>query len=193
MLSDVIQCSPWSLSLLAAAGSSALDAYAGFIDDCVQLAQDHARSVQSRSSVAQPTLRWKLKLPSHWTPNCENKFSSLEWLKNIGVLRGRALFDNGRRPGFRTPDGGFLDPDPIDAHAFHILACDGARLVGACGCIISNPTGLFVSPRGFSAKEHFRKCFKRWTPGEPKSSRSGDGLSTRDTEPQSAISASVFS
>jgi Acetyltransferase (GNAT) domain len=148
MLADVIQCSPWSLSLLAAAGSSALDAYAGFIDDCVQLAQDHARSVQNRSSVAQPTLRWKLKLPSHWTPNCENKFSSLEWLKNVGVLRGRVLFDNGRRPGFRTPDGGFLDPDPIDAHAFHILACDGARLVGCVRLYHLEPNGpLCVTER----------------------------------------------
>jgi Acetyltransferase (GNAT) domain len=130
MLADAIQCSPWSLSALAAAGSSALDAYAGFLGDCVQLAQDHARSVQNQSSVDQPSLSWRLKLPSHWTPNCENEFSSRECLKNVSALRGRVLFDNGRRPRFRAPNGGFLDPDPIDARAFQILAYDGARLVG---------------------------------------------------------------
>lgn len=130
MLADVIQCAPWSLSSLAAAGSSALDAYAGFLGDCVQLAQDHARRVQNQRSVDQPSLKWNLKLPFHWAANCQKEFLALEWLKNVSVLRGRVLFDNGRRPGFRTPDGGFLDPDPIDAHAFHILAYDGARLVG---------------------------------------------------------------
>src|ERR1700730_6100988 len=122
MLADLIERTPWSLSALAAAGSSALDAYAGFLDDCVRLAEDHPRSVPNHVSVCQSSLRWQLKLPPQWKPNCKDESSSLDWLKNVSALRGKVLFDNGKRPAFRTPDGGFLDPDPIDVRAFHILA-----------------------------------------------------------------------
>jgi hypothetical protein len=45
-------------------------------------------------------------------------------------LRGSALFDNGRRPHFRTNDGSYVDPDPIDVHAYHLLAYEGATLAG---------------------------------------------------------------
>jgi hypothetical protein len=57
------------------------------------------------------------------------------------VLRGRVLFDSGKRPAFRTPDGAFLDPDPIDVHAFHILTYDGAKLVGCVRLYHLDPDG----------------------------------------------------
>jgi len=141
ILADLIECSPWTLPALASAGSSVLDAYASFLGDCVQLAQDHARSVENQSDIDQPFLNWTLKLPSHWTPNCEIESSSLEWLTNVRALRGRVLYDNGRRPRFRTPEGGFLDPDPIDVRAFHILAYDDATLVGCVRLYHLEPDG----------------------------------------------------
>jgi Acetyltransferase (GNAT) domain len=136
----LIERAPWSLSALAVAGSSALDAYASFLHDCVRLADDHAREVQNHL-VPQPSLRWQLKLPPHWKPNCGNDCSSLDWLAEVRVLRGRVLFDSGIRPAFRTPGGAFLDPDPIDVHAFHILTYDGAKLVGCVRLYHLDPDG----------------------------------------------------
>jgi hypothetical protein len=128
-LSDLIELAPWSLSALAGAGAAALDAYASFLSDCVQLAEDQASKVEVRFA-ARPPLEWRLKSPILWRPKNENDRSSLDWLAEVRALRGRVLFDGGKRPAFRTPDGAFLDPDPVDFHAFHILAYDGARLVG---------------------------------------------------------------
>jgi hypothetical protein len=139
-LADLIERASWSLSALAVAGSSALDAYASFLHDCVRLADDHAREVQNHL-VPQPFLSWQLKLPPHWKPNCENDCSSLDWLGEVRVLRGRVLFDSGKRPAFRTPDGAFLDPDPIDVHAFHILTYDCAKLVGCVRLYHLDPDG----------------------------------------------------
>jgi hypothetical protein len=139
-LADLIERAPWSLSALAVAGSSALDAYASFLHDCVRLADDHARDVQNHL-VPQPFLSWQLKLPPHWKPNCKNDCSSPAWLAEVRVLRGRVLFDSGKRPAFRAPDGAFLDPDPIDLHAFHILTYDGAKLVGCVRLYHLDPDG----------------------------------------------------
>jgi hypothetical protein len=138
MLADVIECSPWSLSTLTAAGSSALDAYTSFLRDCVRLADDHAREVQNHL-VSQPSLNWQLKLPPRWEPICEK--DSLGWLAEVRVLRGSVLFDSGKRPAFRTLDGAFLDLDPIDVHAFHILTYDGATLVGCVRLYHLDPDG----------------------------------------------------
>jgi hypothetical protein len=60
----------------------------------VRLADDHAREVQNHL-VPQPSLSWQLKLPPHWKLNCENDRSSLDWLAEVRVLRGR---DSGIRP-----------------------------------------------------------------------------------------------
>jgi hypothetical protein len=139
-LADLIERAPWGLSALAVAGSSALDAYASFLHDCLRLADDHVREVQNHL-VPQPSLSWQLKLPPRWKPNCKNDCSSLDWLAEVMMLRGRVLFDSGKRPAFGTPDGAFLDPDPIDVHAFHILTYDGATLVGRVRLYHLDPDG----------------------------------------------------
>jgi GNAT superfamily N-acetyltransferase len=41
------------------------------------------------------------------------------------------LYDGGRRPGFRAVDGRFWDPDPVDLHAYHVLARREGELLGA--------------------------------------------------------------
>lgn len=55
----------------------------------------------------------------------------------IAELRGRVLFDGGRRPSFRDAEGRYDDPDPLDRHAFLIGVRQGGDLVG---CIRTNPT-----------------------------------------------------
>lgn len=57
----------------------------------------------------------------------------------IAELRGRILFEAGRRPSFRTPDGRYDDPDPLDCHAFLIGVRNGGELIG---CIRTNPTSM---------------------------------------------------
>src|SRR5687768_4251383 len=51
-------------------------------------------------------------------------------LDEISELRGRVLYDNGRRPDFRLPSGHFADPDPLDPHAYHIIARNDGNPVG---------------------------------------------------------------
>src|SRR5215469_10127590 len=60
---------------------------------------------------------------------CE-AYSLPDWLKEVRSLRGSVLFDNGRRPHFKTGNGRFCDADPIDLYAYHILAYDRMRLIG---------------------------------------------------------------
>jgi hypothetical protein len=56
--------------------------------------------------------------------------TSPAWLEEVRSLRGAALFDHGRRPKFKTGDGRYADSDPIDLHAWHVLAYAGDNLVG---------------------------------------------------------------
>jgi hypothetical protein len=53
-----------------------------------------------------------------------------KWVEDVRSLRGATLFDNGRRPHFKTIDGSYVDADPIDLHAWHVLAYAGNSLVG---------------------------------------------------------------
>jgi Acetyltransferase (GNAT) domain len=64
--------------------------------------------------------------------------SSAEWLDEVRSLRGAALFDNGRRPKFKTGDGCYADSDPIDLYAWHVLAYAGDSLAG---CVRVYPLG----------------------------------------------------
>ncbi|WP_296709599.1 GNAT family N-acyltransferase [Rhodoblastus sp.] len=128
-LNDLIERAPWSLSALAAAGKASLDAYASFLGDCVRLADARAKGAQSHF-VPRPSLSWRLKEPPGWKLDRDNNGPTLDWLAEVRALRGKAFYEDGRRPAFRTPAGAFLDPDPIDRHAFHVLAYDGAKLVG---------------------------------------------------------------
>lgn len=57
-------------------------------------------------------------------------------LEEISELRGRVLYDNGRRPAFKLPMGRFSDSDLLDSQAFHIVA----RNEGVCvGCVRNVP------------------------------------------------------
>ena len=74
-------------------------------------------------------LSWQLRSPLDRRSYCEGR-SLPHWLEDVRSLRGSVLFDNGRRPHFRTGDGRFCDADPIDLYAYHIFVHDGLRLVG---------------------------------------------------------------
>lgn len=74
-------------------------------------------------------LSWQLRSPLDRRSYCGGRCLP-DWLKEVRSLRGSVLFDNGRRPHFRTGDGCFCDADPIDLYAYHILVHDGMRLVG---------------------------------------------------------------
>ena len=58
----------------------------------------------------------------HWELHTPAGLTAPGWLEEISELRGRVLYESGRRPGFRRTDGRFADPDPRDMHAYHILA-----------------------------------------------------------------------
>jgi N-acyl-L-homoserine lactone synthetase len=74
-------------------------------------------------------LSWQLRSPLDRRSCCGGR-SLPDWLKEVRSLRGFVLFDNGRRPHFKTGNGRFCDADPIDFDAYHILVYDRMRLVG---------------------------------------------------------------
>ena len=127
-LSKLIDLLPESLPSLVAAGSAALDAYAQFLTDCVELAEKHCQVSPIRSEMPQ-FLSWQLHGPLRDT-NGDARESLPKWIDEVRSLRGAALFDNGRRPHFRTGDGSYADSDPIDLHSWHVLAYAGDSLVG---------------------------------------------------------------
>jgi GNAT acetyltransferase-like protein len=57
-------------------------------------------------------------------------------LDEISELRGRVLYENGRRPAFRLPTGHFADPDPLDQQAYHVVAQNCGK---AIGCVRNVP------------------------------------------------------
>jgi hypothetical protein len=158
MLCDLIARAPGSLSALAAAGSSALDAYAEFLGDCVRLAKDAAGKAENRG-IRQSCLSWRLKPPPRWNSNFETAALTLDWLAEVRALRGKALFDGGKRPAFKTEEGVFLDPDPIDFHAFHILACDEEKLVGCVRVYHLDRDGLACVAEKILGETKYRQLF----------------------------------
>ena len=57
--------------------------------------------------------------------------SAPAWLAEVREMRGRVLYDEGRRPFFRLPNGSFYDSDPADLHAYHVIARSQGRAVGS--------------------------------------------------------------
>jgi hypothetical protein len=51
-------------------------------------------------------------------------------LDQIAEFRGQVLYDGGRRPAYRGPDGRCADPDQSDLDAYHITATADSDLVG---------------------------------------------------------------
>ncbi|MGA2848808.1 MAG: GNAT family N-acyltransferase [Terracidiphilus sp.] len=128
-LSKLIDLLPESLPSLVSAGGAALDAYAQFLTDCVELAENHCRFSRARSQRPSEFLSWQLHGPL--LDSLGGAVESWpEWIDEVRSLRGAALFENGRRPHFRTREGRYADSDPIDLHAWHLLAYAGDSLVG---------------------------------------------------------------
>jgi Acetyltransferase (GNAT) domain len=128
-LAKLIDGIPESLPALVAAGSAALGAYAQFLADCVELAENHCRAFPILSEAPSQFLSWQVRCPLRDSMNGAGE-SSPKWLDEVRSLRGAALFDNGRRPKFKSGDGCYRDSDPIDPYAWHVLAYFGDRLVG---------------------------------------------------------------
>jgi hypothetical protein len=128
-LAKLIDRIPDSLPALVAAGSAALDAYAQFLTDCVELAENHCHASPMLSEAPSQFLSWQLRRPLQDSMSGAGD-SSPQWLDEVRSLRGVALFENGRRPKFKTEDGSYADSDPIDLYAWHVLAYAGDRLVG---------------------------------------------------------------
>jgi len=128
-LAKLIDRIPGSLPALVAAGNAALDAYAQFLTDCVELAENHCHASPTFSGAPSQFLSWQLRCPLLNSMSGAGE-SSPQWLDEVRSLRGAALFDHGRRPKFKTGDGRYADSDPIDLYAWHVLAYAGDSLVG---------------------------------------------------------------
>jgi GNAT acetyltransferase-like protein len=128
-LAKLIDRIPESLPALVTAGTAALNAYAQFLTDCIELAESHCHAFAVPSETPSQFLSWQLHRPPRDSMSSAGA-SSPEWLDEVRWLRGAALFDNGRRPKFKTDDGCYADSDPIDLDAWHVLAYAGDRLAG---------------------------------------------------------------
>jgi hypothetical protein len=151
---------PDSLPSLVEAGSAVLDAYAQFLTDCVELAENHCLSSPIRPELPFPFLSWQLHRPLRdLTSGTKDLWP--KWIDDVRSLRGAALFDNGRRPLFRTDDGQYADPDPIDLHAWHVLAYADRSLVG---CVRVYPLAAGGPPcltEALLGEEQFSQMLRR--------------------------------
>ncbi len=127
-LGKLIELDPTCLPALVAAGTAALDAYAQFLADCAQLAERHSQAVQS-SITPSPSLSWQVRLPPETHENGEPALIP-DWVEDVRSLRGSVLYADGRRSQFKIAEGRYYDPDPIDLHAYHVLAYHDHQLVG---------------------------------------------------------------
>jgi len=124
MLDRLLDRMPESLPALAAAGGAALDAYAQFLADCARLAKRQSQWVKASPEIPRP-ISWRRRSLQQ-----DDSGAVPDWLDEVRSLRAFVLFDDGRRPHFRTAAGHFADADPLDLNAEHILAYDGEELVG---------------------------------------------------------------
>ena len=127
-LSKLIEQVPESLTPLVAAGSAALDAYAQFLTDCAELAERFCELSPIKPERPYQFISWQLHSPLRGSMNGVDSWP--KWIDEVRSLRGAVLFNEGRRPQFKSDDGCFVDSDPIDLHAWHVLAYAGERLVG---------------------------------------------------------------
>ena len=127
LLERLLHSVPQAMPALVNAGTEILEAYAEFLEDCVKLAErDAAARVIPSDRTVRP-LVWRMHAPPSSATPCD---TTPEWLAEVRRLRANVLFQDGRRPRFRTQDGHFEDDDPIDIYAYHILVYDQATLVG---------------------------------------------------------------
>jgi Acetyltransferase (GNAT) domain len=55
---------------------------------------------------------------------------SVGWLQELREMRGRVLYDGGRRTKFLRADGSYCDDDPLDSVSYHVILRSCARIVG---------------------------------------------------------------
>jgi predicted GNAT family N-acyltransferase len=118
---------PEALPTLVDAGSAVLEAYAEFLEDCVELARRDVSRLCLLSETRGDDLYFEVHIPPAET-DTDDFFP--EWLASARELRASIFFENGRRPRFRSENGVLIDNDPIDLYAHHILAYDGPTLIG---------------------------------------------------------------
>src|ERR1700722_17716172 len=94
-LAKLIDLIPDSLPALVAAGSAALDAYAQFLTDCVELAENHCQAFGVISEAPTQFLSWQLRCPLLDSMSSAGE-PSAEWLDEVRSIGGGALVDNGR-------------------------------------------------------------------------------------------------
>ena len=96
-------------------------------------------------STAGAAARATLKL--HLPPHAETT-----WLAEVRQMRGKVLYDHGRRPSFLRPNDEFDDPDPYDLASHHIVARAGGKVVATLRhTFLSNPhCGMVASILGAS-------------------------------------------
>jgi hypothetical protein len=127
-LAQLINLAPETLPALVTAGAAALDAYSQFLTDCVELAVRRCNSEDSPVRVSSQALSWEVRPTlGDWI---HDHGKAPAWLEEVRSLRAAVLFEDGRRPAFRNGDGHYVDPDPIDPHAFHVLAYHNGMLAG---------------------------------------------------------------
>ncbi len=68
-------------------------------------------------------------------------------LAEIAEFHGEVLYDGGRRPSYRRPDGRCADPDPSDRDAYHVTASTSAGLAGVLRVAPLRATGQGVCQR----------------------------------------------
>jgi GNAT acetyltransferase-like protein len=129
-IARLLKAVPSCLPALVSAGSAVLDAYASFLNDCAQFADRAARVAQCSLTAPTPPLSWLLHTPVEIPRHFGEVPMTPAWLDDVRSLRGSVLFENGRRPRFRTEDRGLFDADRIDLYSHHILAYNGPSLVG---------------------------------------------------------------
>lgn len=80
------------------------------------------------------------------------------WMAQLRSFRARVLYDDGLRPRFRDLSGEFVDPDPLDLHAQHIVASAEGELVGCIRLIpmLDTPPGTIA---GLLGQDGLRRVF----------------------------------
>ena len=159
-LAKLIDRIPESLPSLVVAGSAALGAYAQFLTDCVELAENHCHAFPTPSEAPSQFLSWQLRCPLRDSMSGAGE-SSPQWLDEVRSLRGAALFDHGRRPKFKTDDGRYADSDPIDLYAWHVLAYAGDSLVGCVRVYPLAGNGVPSLTETLLSEEQFLQTLRR--------------------------------
>jgi Acetyltransferase (GNAT) domain len=130
-LAEICRELPGSVPALAPAGAAVLAAYSQYLDDCISLAERHCRNARAvdAPAISAPVLNFSFRSPPVELGGGDERRCP-PWLAEVRALRASVLFDSGRRPAFRGKDGILRDDDPADLHSHHVLAYDGALLVG---------------------------------------------------------------